>query len=586
MNTEKLVKKVNKHDDDIVKVNEQLDNKANKNEIANGLTAKGNISYYNLPVAGNSIGDYYYCNDGDSENGSGNYVWNGTSWYFGGTGDDGYSRLRNDAFDVIYGTNLWEPSNVIENAWVLLDGTVQSPSPYGDGTFVYSGSISGGKTLYITYQSGETRPVFEISRYVIQDKNGNVLASGGSTLVNGLAIPEGATTIKILANTPSLSTLLQMEYDKISPYEEYSQPHYKVKTDTETVKNIAKEEIKNINIYNDNSYFFTPSKIYMYSGIIRYADKMNIIASNNESGYYLETPQNDPSRGYADKIGVIYGVDKIKVKRKNDGFIAYEKALEINKIDPKSKPNPTTTKNIMMIGDSYTGNNILPCDIKNQLVNVHGKTNYSFVGSKTSNIDGVTCNHEGRVGYSVADYIKTDNTQGRGTTFPNPYLKNGKVSIKTYCNDNAIPLPNIFIVELGINDIENGLQNSLNTNIKTLIDLIHAEFPNAKILLVGVVYASKINAEASYVEKNKKRMISNAYYETLSLNSDYKNFLKYVDVGFLFNTEYGYDFEQVAPYRGSSVTTPKIKDWLHPCKSGYYMESDCIVPALLSWNIS
>lgn len=26
MNTEKLVKKVNKHDDDIVKVNEQLDN--------------------------------------------------------------------------------------------------------------------------------------------------------------------------------------------------------------------------------------------------------------------------------------------------------------------------------------------------------------------------------------------------------------------------------------------------------------------------------------------------------------------------------------------------------------------------------
>lgn len=33
MNTEKLVKKVNKHDNDIIKVNEQLDTKANKNEI-------------------------------------------------------------------------------------------------------------------------------------------------------------------------------------------------------------------------------------------------------------------------------------------------------------------------------------------------------------------------------------------------------------------------------------------------------------------------------------------------------------------------------------------------------------------------
>lgn len=33
MNTEKLVKKVNKHDNDIIKVNEQLDKKASKDEV-------------------------------------------------------------------------------------------------------------------------------------------------------------------------------------------------------------------------------------------------------------------------------------------------------------------------------------------------------------------------------------------------------------------------------------------------------------------------------------------------------------------------------------------------------------------------
>ena len=77
----------------------QLEEKANKADIANGLTAKGNVSYSNLPTSGNKIGDYYYCSDGIS--GSGNYVWNGSTWYFGGTGDEGYNLLKNDIDDFV-----------------------------------------------------------------------------------------------------------------------------------------------------------------------------------------------------------------------------------------------------------------------------------------------------------------------------------------------------------------------------------------------------------------------------------------------------------------------------------------------------
>lgn len=61
--------------------------------VANGLTAKGASAYASLPTTGNEIGDYYYCSDGSP---AGNYVWNGTVWYFGGTGDEGYSNLKDD----------------------------------------------------------------------------------------------------------------------------------------------------------------------------------------------------------------------------------------------------------------------------------------------------------------------------------------------------------------------------------------------------------------------------------------------------------------------------------------------------------
>ena len=71
-------------------------NYARKDEVTNGLTPKGAIAYASLPTTGNQIGDYYYCPDGDGVNGSGNYVWNGTVWYFGGTGDEGYNILKED----------------------------------------------------------------------------------------------------------------------------------------------------------------------------------------------------------------------------------------------------------------------------------------------------------------------------------------------------------------------------------------------------------------------------------------------------------------------------------------------------------
>lgn len=86
---------------DISDLNRQLAEKANKDEVTNVMTPRGSIAYASLPMTGNSVGWYYYCPDGDGTNGAGNYVWNGTSWYFGGTGDEGYNLLKEDLVNKI-----------------------------------------------------------------------------------------------------------------------------------------------------------------------------------------------------------------------------------------------------------------------------------------------------------------------------------------------------------------------------------------------------------------------------------------------------------------------------------------------------
>lgn len=81
-------------------INTALTLKANKSEVTNVMTPKGSISYSSLPTTGNTIGWYYYCQDGDGTHGSGNYVWNGSSWYFGGTGDQGYNIVKSN-LDIV-----------------------------------------------------------------------------------------------------------------------------------------------------------------------------------------------------------------------------------------------------------------------------------------------------------------------------------------------------------------------------------------------------------------------------------------------------------------------------------------------------
>ena len=108
-------------------INSQLDTKVNKNEVTNGLNPKGNISYASLSTEGNNIGDYYYCPDGDSTHGAGNYVWSGTEWYFGGTGDEGYNKLSENINNIVPDITV-DTSNKITSTLNKYDGYYITPT--------------------------------------------------------------------------------------------------------------------------------------------------------------------------------------------------------------------------------------------------------------------------------------------------------------------------------------------------------------------------------------------------------------------------------------------------------------------------
>ena len=123
----------------------QLAEKANKDEVTNVMTPKGTLAYASLPTSGNQVGWYYYCPDGP--HGAGNYVWNGTSWYFGGTGDEGYNLLKKDLSYVVakhdnknlIGTdpNVFYPVDIPKGTYITTSSPDEVVLP--DNEFIFYG---------------------------------------------------------------------------------------------------------------------------------------------------------------------------------------------------------------------------------------------------------------------------------------------------------------------------------------------------------------------------------------------------------------------------------------------------------------
>lgn len=201
---------------------EQLAQKANKDEVTNVITPKGTLAYASLPKSGNQVGWYYYCPDGNGVHGAGNYVWNGTSWFFGGTGDEGYNLLKKDFVKWTPGKNIFnkDSSDKVDGFYInKTNGYKNINSDYSAYILpIESGStisVSGGEGTQIGFASEYT----DLSTLGTNAQvNGWISGSGGG---NGIQVPSNAKYLFVSSNSNNFGTL-QIEYnDKATNYEPY-----------------------------------------------------------------------------------------------------------------------------------------------------------------------------------------------------------------------------------------------------------------------------------------------------------------------------------------------------------------------------
>lgn len=222
------------------KTTEQLAEKANKDEVTNVITPKGTLAYASLPASGNEVGGYYYCPDGDGTHGAGNYVWNGSSWFFGGTGDEGYNLLKKDLVDVV--TEIWDTNIAYGRTW--------EQGSYVDDTFdSEKKNVTSRIRCLIELDSSFTKMSIKIEsgflyHYTLYDENKNKVAGSYDYSSNEIARKDiaNAKYIRLLVMKPNNQV--------IKPYEaQNANIVISIDGDKRSIKEVS-DGIKSINEYS------------------------------------------------------------------------------------------------------------------------------------------------------------------------------------------------------------------------------------------------------------------------------------------------------------------------------------------------
>lgn len=362
----------------------------------------------------------------------------------------------------------------------------------------------------------------------------------------------------------------------------------------------AEEALEKANsAYNKTNYqsdieFFCPSTIYGIKG--RWGRDRKIPIENlivGESDYALYTDQNNYSV-YTNKGNNCIAIadsgeaTPVYIKDKVTGETYFSKTLWLRTADSSKLTNPSSKKNVLLIGDSFTDKGILPCEVKRNLTVDLGLTNLNFVGHKEDTNDSVTCKNCGVGGITLMDYIKTDNSQGRPeVTWNNPFLYDGNVSLVKYMEQYAsAETIDYAIIECGVNDLIVGISNydtiagTTVDRMRSLVDIIHSQYPNCKIFCVGQKYANNIQTSINALAFNRLVINLNKGYEDLCKNTSYSSFCTYIDIALLFDSIHFSPYKMIPIYKGSEETARVITDWLHPNNAGFYEIAEQIAGAI------
>ena len=250
------------------KTTEQLAQKANKDEVTSVMTPKGTLAYASLPTSGNQVGWYYYCPDGDGTHGAGNYVWNGTSWFFGGTGDEGYNLLKKDLGDLKLATYLSQRVSTSETFNVVIDKL-----NVGNLCVEFINNTSNGGYVSLNFFNEDGANVGSAN-----PKNNGLLSGNSSEIIENVNITDNVTSVSF-TNTNSKDITIKV-YSK-----------YKDKLLESASKDYVEEKLSK----KVDRYIIYADEVNLSKGSIEYTvnvpddrNSKKIIIKNNssEAGYF------------------------------------------------------------------------------------------------------------------------------------------------------------------------------------------------------------------------------------------------------------------------------------------------------------
>ena len=336
----------------------------------------------------------------------------------------------------------------------------------------------------------------------------------------------------------------------------------------------------------DNRKIYLPKELYCLKGNDVVLPYRSFVSASENSFTLKSTAVDGKYKLFKDKY--------VKKITENDGDWFYlhdnitDKLLDsaystFKYADPESK-SITDKKNIMILGDSFIQADVIADDFKEAMDSYN--YNLNFLGLEES-ANGTK--RMGYGGYRAWDFI--NNPANLRPEFPsNPFWNqitnqvDFKYFIENKMNETTL---DYVILHLGVNDKltdslsgEDG-NNEIVNRIVTLVNYIHASYPNCKIFVDGLVILSKDNEFANF------RMYADDIFD---YNSKLEQALStldnvfYVPVVATFNSDYAYEYEMVQAYKDSDEYYKVVKEWLHPSTVGYHMIADQLIPAFI-YNI-
>ncbi|MCB8642565.1 MULTISPECIES: SGNH/GDSL hydrolase family protein, partial [unclassified Holdemanella] len=245
-------------------------------------------------------------------------------------------------------------------------------------------------------------------------------------------------------------------------------------------------------------------------------------------------------------------------------------------------------RNIMYLGDSFTGMGFRTQEIANLIAKESNLTKTKLIGKFIG--QGSGNRFTGTGGYSWENYTENPNTLP--SAYPNNYLwdaDNNHISMKYLVDSLGETHLEYVVILLGWNDYESGAFASsfswdvMKQRAKRLIENIHNYYPTCKIILESYHYMYPLHRKSygnalPQVKQNKYIYDLNRFYQEIANEYEY---VEFVQMSIQIDVLHNMGFEEERVNKRSKEIVKYCKDVVHPSDIGFYQYSDAEFNALL-----